>query len=243
MGIVTAKQTTDVRRIRGPYLAAPISKYCGVPFEEGLLWADAANHVIASNKRLNQTLAHVGSEEWETICAAFACWTGTMTAYAKPGEKLGKAVEYMDSKTGYRWIFPVPEEHQGKANAILVAEHPDYSLEIDGKTRIVRAAQVDLIERFPAKDGWYMADAQHNIPVGELLEVLNADARYLRRIGLRVGPVVRGPFSDCYIEYINPHVVLLDVRPSYGFGMAVEAPERPQPSEPWELHPSCPPFD
>jgi hypothetical protein len=226
MSNATVKQTTDIQRIRGPNLAVLIPRNNGVPFEEGLARANSENKVIASNKRLSQAL--VGSEEWKTIREVFACWSGTMTAYAKPGEKLGKTVEYVDSETGHHWVFPVPQEHQGKADAILVAEHPDYNLEIDGKTRIVRAAQVDLIERFPAKDGWYLGDAKHDIPIGELVNGSD-EARYLYRIDSRVGPVARAYNYDNYNR--RRGVDLLGDRPSVGLGVAVEAPEGRKPQK------------
>jgi len=229
MSTVTAKQSTNDQRIRGPKLSVLISRNNGVPFEEGLVKANAENRVIASNKRLSNAL--VGSEEWRTIKEVFACWTGTMTAYAKPGEKLGKAVEYVDPETKYRWVFPVPEAHQDKKDAILVAEHPDYSLEIDGKTRIVRAAQVDLIERFPAENDWYFGDSKHDIPSGDSVEASD-DARYLYRMDTLVGPVARGcdDGDDGYGGGDRRGVDLGD-GPSGGLGVAVEAPERGAPQK------------
>ena len=197
-------------------LAVLSSRYDPVSFEAGLARANAENKVIASNKRISRAL--LGSDEWRAIQEVFVCWTGTMTAYTKPGEKLGKAVEYADPETGYRWIFPVPEKHQGKTNAILVAEHPDYTLEISGKTRIVRATQVDLIERFPAKNGWYLGDTHHDIPCGD--EVAASDAtRYLLRTDIRVGPVARGRDSD---GIDVGRQISLRTNPSGAFGMAVE---------------------
>jgi len=203
--------------IRGPKLSVLISRSNGVPFEEGLARADTDNRVIASNKRMSQAL--VRNQEWRTIIEVFACWTGTITAYTKPGEKLGKAVEYIEPVTKYRWVFPVPEAYRDKKDAIIVAEHPDYSLEIDGKTRIVRAAQVDLIERFPAKNGRYLGDSKHDIPSGDSVQD-DWDTRYLYRMDTRVGPVARG--YNLYYRGDRRSVCLKN-RPSVGRGVAVVA--------------------
>ena len=112
--------------IRGPSLEVFIPRSSGVTMKEALARATAEKRVIASNKRLSQAL--VGSKEWETIRAALPCWTGTMIAYDKPDQKLGKTIEYLDSKTKIRYVFPVPEEHQRKKNVLLVAEHPGFTL-------------------------------------------------------------------------------------------------------------------
>jgi len=209
------------QRIRGPNLAVLIKRANGVPFEEGLARANAENRAIASNKRLSQVLE---SKEREYIIdiEVFPCWSGIMAAYVKPDEKLGKAVEYVDSVPGYRWVFPVPKEHQDKKDSILVAAHPNYNLEIDGNNRIVHAAQVDLIERFPAKYGRYLGDTLHDIPCGrDSIGISDQDARYLWRIDSRVGPCARGIYWNG--SSISGYVILA-FRPSDRFGVAVEAP-------------------
>ncbi len=184
------------QRIRGPNLVTLIPFKKPVPFEEGLARANSENKVIASNKRLSQT--HEEDEEWKTIGGVSGSWSGTMVAYAKPGEKLGKAVEYVDPITGCIFIFPVPEAYQDKKDAIIVAEHPDYNLELKGMTRIVRAAHVELIENFPAEEGWYRGDPKHDIPFGDQLDIptrteveASPDIRKLCRIEdtTFVGPV------------------------------------------------------
>jgi hypothetical protein len=199
----------------------------GVPADKAFQKADKAGLVIASNKQLSRVL--VGSEEWETIKDALPCWTGTMTGYVRPDRTFREEAErvsslgndyfivYTDPYSRKRWLFPVPEEHLDKKNAILVAEHPDYNLEMDGDSRIVRAAQVDLIERFPAKDGWYLGDSQHDIPTGDEVGSRNPSTRLLWRIAKRVGPVARGFIGGCG----NWRVVDLDLRPSDAFGVAV----------------------
>ncbi|NYZ76960.1 hypothetical protein H0O02_01445 [Candidatus Micrarchaeota archaeon] len=204
-----------VERIRGPELAVLVKRANSVPFVEGLRMAEEKGLVIASNSRLDKAL--VGSDEWGSISDVFACWSGTMTAYAKPGEKLGKTVEYVDPKTEERWVFPVPVEYQKEKNAILVAEHPDYKFEVDGKNIVVNATTVDLVAKFPASDGWHPTDAKHGIPTKEG----SSGERYLWRIDSRVGPVARG-YDYLGLIYGRRHLVSLLDRPSYGFGVAVE---------------------
>lgn len=207
-----------VERIRGPGLAILVKRSEGVPFVEGLKRADEKNMVIASSARMSKAL--VGSNEWKKISDVFTCWTGTMTAYTKPGEKLGATVEYVDTNSGEKWVFPVPKEFQKEKDAILVAEHPDYKVEIDGKNIVVHANVVDLVLKFPAKNGGYMADAKHGIPTDKEVEYSNA--RYLRRIDQRVGPVARGCDYDDVDGRSGRRGVLLGDVPSHDFGVAVE---------------------
>ncbi|MCI0504394.1 hypothetical protein L0Y65_06860 [Candidatus Micrarchaeota archaeon] len=156
---MTVAQVSGKERIRGPNLAILVKRFNGVPMEEALAKADEAGVVIASNKRLSQEL--VGSDEWRGIREVFACWSGTMTGYEKPDQKLGKSIAYTDSETGVRYIFPVPQEHQGKKNVVLITEHPNFTLETDGKTRIVQAKEVGVVSEFPvASKKWYLCDAE-----------------------------------------------------------------------------------
>jgi hypothetical protein len=210
-------------RVRDPNLAILVKRADGVPMEEALAKGDEAGLVIASNKRLSKAL--VGSDEWRDIREVFACWTGTMTAYDKPDQKLGKIIDYTNSDTGVRYVFPVPEEQQGKKNVILVAEHPNVSLVKDGNDRIVQATEVDVVERFPtSKEGWFLGDQKYDIPQGDKVDGSNQDARYLWRIGKRVGLVARGDYyyyGDCNYR----RNVSLGNAPSVAFGVATEATE------------------
>ncbi|MDO8553718.1 MAG: hypothetical protein Q7S22_02835 [Candidatus Micrarchaeota archaeon] len=224
--VFTVGQTRVQERIRGPNLATCITKANGVPFEEGLARANAQGLVIASNARLSKAL--VGSDEWEGIRNVFICRSGTMTAYVEPGLPLGKQVEYTDPETGVKWVFPVPEAYQGKKDAILVAEHPEYALEVDGNNRIVHPTNIDIVEEFPGNFGWYFPDSKYGIPAGEDVTAryshlsYPANARYLLRINKRVGPAVRGydDFSDDARQCVD-----LYGAPSIALGMAVETVE------------------
>ena len=192
----------------------------GATMEEALARAEKEKRVIASNIRMDQAL--IGSAEWESIKEGLGCWTGTMTAYEEPGKPFGEVVEYIDSGTKLKYLFPVPQNYRGKTDCILVAEHPDYSLEIKGDERIIRAAVVDLIERFPAKSGWYLADPKHGIPFGDLVGKSDSNTRYLYRRKKRVGLSARGYGGYCVDD--GGRFVGLGNPPSSAFGVAVECP-------------------
>jgi len=205
------------QRIRGPKLAVLVARRTsyGLPFEEGLLKADRENRVIVSNKRMDQAL--IGSEEWKSAKDGQPGWTGTMTGYTQPGERLGDTVEYVDPKTNIRWVFPVPQSFRGEKDCVLVVEHPDFTLERDGNTRIVNAAKVGLVERFPPVDGWYDKDSSYGIPSGDKVKP-SEQAVCLSRTDTRVAPVVRGN-----ADYDVRQLVGLFSKPSTGLGMIVEA--------------------
>ncbi|NYZ73869.1 hypothetical protein H0O00_01880, partial [Candidatus Micrarchaeota archaeon] len=142
---------------------------------------------------------------------------------------LGKTIEYVDSETGTRYVFPVPEEHVGKKNVVLVAEHPNFTLETDGNTRVVQAKEIGIVSEFPvASENWYLGDPKYDIPTGKKVDGSNGAARYLWRIEKRVGLVARGDdyYGDCYGGGgYGRRGVVLDYAPSDAFGVAVEAPE------------------
>jgi len=182
------------------HLSVFIPRKPGVPMEEAIRRADEAGVVIASNKAIDSILA---SEGWVAIKDALPCWTGTMAGYVEPGRTFREAGEwvdalkshaivYVDEKTETRYLFPIPAEHLDKKDSILVVNHPHFRLETDGNDRIVRVAQVSLIERFPAESGWHLADAQFGIPFRDEVGDADTDAQYLFRIAKRVGLVARG---------------------------------------------------
>lgn len=196
--VIMMAEKTEERWIRGPKLEilTPTHRvmrydrgtpfYTGIPFDEALRIAEQGRRVIASNARMSKAL--VKNDEWRRISKRCECWTGTMTAYVKPGERFGAMIEYIDRMTQQRWVFPVPEQFRGIRDAILVTEHPDYTLERDGKNFVVLAKTVDIVENFPAVaehhiywdvfgdnysnleinirigNGWSAVDAKHSIP-------------------------------------------------------------------------------
>ncbi len=215
---IAKPETEKKERIRGPNLRVLLTRANGVSFQKALEIADKENLVLASSKRITQDL--VGADEWKNMRKVFACWSGTMTGYSKPEAKLGKFIEYTNPEDGQKYVFPVPEEYGGEKNAILVAEHPNYTLVPDGKNLVVQASEVDCIVQFPKNDGFYVGDSVHDIPTGE--EVFSADQRYryLFRVERRVGPVRRGD-----VIFGLRLIVDLADKPSLGLGAVVESPE------------------
>lgn len=219
--------------IRGPYLKAFV-RYANegkrAAFPDALELANAKSRVIASSKRISEAL--VDTQEWLLVPSIIeACWAGTMTGYAKPGQKLGSFIEYADAK-GQRYVFPVPEEYRNEKDAILVSEHPDYALIPDGGRLVVEASKVGCVTRFPEKNGYYLVDPEHLIPTGREVASLERGAYFLSRVKHRVGPVRRGdminfPFSRNHIDvFLSPSVPL---------GSIVESPRAPRkPGLPFE---------
>jgi hypothetical protein len=224
--MITARHVSGLERIRGPSLAVFVKCKEGVTPEKALSMAEGeggffrSSFVIASNKTLDRALA---GKEWQKLLDILPCWSGTMTAYVKPGKKLNKFVECVVSRTGHTYVFPVPQEHQGKKNSILVAEHPDYFLEADGKYRVVQATATSLIERFPAEGGFYLPDAEHGIPCGGKADYSNPFARILWRDEKRVGLVSRGEHYP--LDRVGAQIVGLNASAICTFGVAIESPD------------------
>ena len=223
----------EQRLIRGPGLEVLVPRIRGVPFEEALRIAEQGRRVLASSKRLGKAM--VGSDEWESISEVFACWSGTMIGYVAPGVMLGRAIEVVDPNTGCRWVFPVPAPLMREKDAMLVIEHPNYTLEIDGDSRIVHPAKeglVDIVRDLPPETGWYEPEPKHGIPVRELRDPPRSFKRknrgFLWRIEMRVGPIIRGDYNYGVLD--NRQVVYACERPPDGdgpdhaFGVVAEAP-------------------
>jgi hypothetical protein len=206
-------------RIRGPSLAVltPFAK--GVPMDEALRRADEAGLVIASNKRIDRALTSSGG--WKSIIDAFPLWTGTLVAYEEPGVRFGKTFEWSDYPDRHRYVLDVPEEHQGKKNVVLVAEHPNFTIEQDGMTRIIHAKEVGIVAKVPANTGgWYSGDPVYDIPSGKQVNKRSDAARIIVRGYRGIRLVVRGD-SD-FPGYIDPCSVSISHRPADCFGVVVE---------------------
>lgn len=202
-------------RLRGTQLAVFIHSTQGVPFIDALKNADCSYRVIASNKRLDDLL--VSGVEPTELLPVFRGWSGTIAAYNKPGQKLGRAIEYIDPNTKYRWILDVPQEYRKMKDAVLVIEHPDYFLEKGGKNFIFHANPIDVVKGFPVSNGWYIPEIVHGIPTGAGVISGTRGARYLWRDAKRVGPAIRA-----YYGFTLNRAVDLDSPPSNHYGMIVE---------------------
>ena len=188
MNVVSA--STVARKVEGPGVRVFRKR---APFEEGCRAATSEKLIVASSLRLTLALPDRDSR-FDCWGKYNRCWSGTFTAYTKPGRKFGPAVEWLDSSI--KWIMPVPEEYRNVRDGILVVEHPNYTIERDGNSRIIRASQVDIVEQFPQTGGdcrWYETDPKHGIPQGRPVQTQfeGRDVRQLLRNGQRVGPIVR----------------------------------------------------
>ncbi len=218
-----------VQLIRGKSLEIFRTNGNGLSARDAIRKVGEAGHVIASNARIGKALAE---EEYKSIIKVFPCWTGTMTAYVESGKAFNKskmfsqesnAIVYTDPETKERWIFPVGN-YGNEKNAILVSEHPDYTIEVNGKEILVKPNVIDIVLEFPEKDGWYLIDSKHGIPFGNIVDSSNPESRHLWRVddSGRVGPVARGYIG---LSYDGRWSVSFDCRPSDAFGVAVEIPE------------------
>jgi len=208
--------------VRGPTLLESVVKPDRTPFHERFLKADEMRRVIASNKRLIEAFF---GDSCRTVAHGVPCHTGTLAAYASPGQKLGRSIEYADPETGYRYLFRVPEAYRKEKDAVLVAEHPDYALEIDGETVIVHAAKVDIVTGFPSKFSlaYYKLEPVHGIPSGKAIPMEDPDSVYLGRTDSFVGPV-----SLVFLLDLNGNSrrrgLAIDLTMSNGLGIIAESP-------------------
>ncbi|UZE94313.1 MAG: hypothetical protein IB618_01945 [Candidatus Pacearchaeota archaeon] len=136
------------------------------------------------------------------ICNASPFWTGTMTAYREPDKRLGSAIEYEDTKSKIKWIFPIPAEFRKMKNTILAVEYPHYKLKVwrdqyeDNRiTVLTERNKIIPVENFPKKEGWYNFDKNTGIPIS-VGGTLFKGRRYLDRRGKRVGPLARYGFDS-----------------------------------------------
>ena len=141
-------------------------------------------------------------------------------------------------KTGLRYLFPVPDEYVGEKDVVLVAEHPGFTLNPDGKDFVVEAEKVGIVRAFPSADGWYAADPEYGIPAGAPVDMKCENARYLVRFEKAVSLISLGYF-DGGNEIGNPRGIVVGEVPSTEFGVPVIFPngcafgyEDSAPSEP-----------
>ena len=117
--------------------------------------------------------------------------TGTMLIYDTPGVVFGSRVEYSGL------TYNVPKEYQGLANCALVLKHPNFKVE--GRT--LRGDRVNVVENFPALNGWYGVDEAFGIPQGSSKESRDPSARQLLRLdGPCISMVVRGSHSNLALQ-------------------------------------------
>ncbi len=105
-----------------------------------------------------------------------------------------------------------------------MVEHQDFLLSTEGDDRIIQALdfRVDIVERLPDSNGWYIGDSKYDIPHGDCVDLSDDGARFLWRIEKRVGLLSRGDF---FLGFYRGHFVyLLVVLPSLRLGVVVQHP-------------------
>ena len=177
-----------------------MTRSAGVPIWDALAKAKERGKIIVPNSVHDRML--VETNHWGTpgIKAGYSAWTGTAIIYEKPDTPFGDSVVYSweCDKVNYSITFNIPEQFRGKANCALVVEHPDFELVSLGNNSYELKADeksISLLENFPKEtQKWYHYDERFRIPVGEPLNVQQADntVRYLWRIaGSYIGLLVR----------------------------------------------------
>lgn len=189
-------------------LAVGWERSMGLPMVETVQLINRKGLVMASNRRLDVSLI---TDEWRQVEGGFPCRSGTIVGYEGPDVPLGEFIQYMDPETMDIYALPVPEEHRGRVNIALVAEHPHFTLNKVDKVITVLTSQVGVIEDFPAESGWYLPDLEYGIPHGEKKsDRFQAARRLWRNEDSMVGLVVR----EAGDSDIRCHVGLRS-RPSY----------------------------
>ncbi|MDD5340770.1 MAG: hypothetical protein PHV13_06045 [Candidatus ainarchaeum sp.] len=233
------------QRIRGPKLELldnwPLNNY------DALKKAGDENRVIASNKRIKQEIPLLEKGGAELLKAAFPCWTGTMAAFpefnvsfreSRMFSKNDNALVYHDFQTPQVWMFlleGVPEQYMNKPNALLVVEHPDYSITKSGNNIVVKPQfpdKVGIIAPFAyvnhtspyRDDGFYVPDQVYGIPAGyQVLGVQNSSYLFLP-----AGDSTHGKYGRVGLVSSSFRVdhVAIGVTPSFFYHVLVEAPEK-----------------
>ena len=165
---------------------------------------------ILSNKEHDLVLVEMCN--WRAVYSTYSAWTGTMAAHVSPGVRLGSEITHQDPRSKQIWRFPVPVGFRELKNSILVAEHPDYDLDIKGDTVtvVVPENKLAVVENFAAETKQlYIPDQKFGIPTGSPIhpKLHDNDLRYLKRSDASVGLIARDcghdAFSDKFIEEID----------------------------------------
>ncbi len=173
----------------------------------------------------SSVVAAIETDREQQIKKELPCWTGTVIAIVEPNRTFQQAsidtdtilngsrsIVYTDLNTGTKWIFPVPEEYLHVANGILVAEHPNYMLQISMFEVVVfPVSSVDLVQVFPKRDGIYNLDPVHKIPV-ENNGTHTRKRFYLWRAEQIVSPLSILKSSDPEMDYVISSVSTSNVK-------------------------------
>ena len=156
----------------------------GVDLFNALRLAEHAGKTILSHSQWRRIVED--PELFKEYESALPAWTSTGIAYAAPGKELGNRINFGDL------TVKIPKEYQKLKDVVLI--FPNLKIERDSIVHYhVKTAEIDVVKRFPSKDGWYLPDPNYTIPQGAAGLGSNQSALYLRRInGPYVGAVVLG---------------------------------------------------
>jgi len=176
--------------------------------ERQIVNSDRCTNLITATKRFNRlrepTNAEVDMHLKNGGLLEDSWIIGTGVVCERPGERLRKEVEV----DGLR--FEVPHKYRGLADTLLIFQS---GFRIN-KKGLYTGEVTDVIDEFPALDGWYKADAKTGIPQGKTISDDDPEARYLfRRYGKYIGAVTRG--SDDYSDvFWDGRIVEIFYKPS-----------------------------
>ncbi|MFH2105942.1 MAG: hypothetical protein ABII22_01670 [Candidatus Micrarchaeota archaeon] len=107
-------------------------------------------------------------------------WTGTMVAFVEPGktfgevaevssDPFGKMIRCTNQSNGTTWEFFLPPRYKNAKDAILVLEHPNYELAMQGNRRIIlprdrNIAHISLVNGFLDSSG-QSTDSINGLPI------------------------------------------------------------------------------
>lgn len=216
MGLLSRSPRTRMPENERPQVF--VKSFWGSSSQDSVVRAFSEKKNVCPNIAVDKAL--VLTDEWKVIRAGFPCWTGTMAAYAEPGQLLGGRIEYFDKRTGFIWILPVPEEYRGERDVILVIEYPGYFLEPRANIMLVNAVgKVSIVRDFPASDGWCLPERLFGIPRGDFVGYSRESRYLLRTRSSRVGPIARG---RSWVDYGDKRYVDIDTQPSAPMGLLIQ---------------------
>lgn len=114
--------------------------------------------------------------------------TGTACVYEATGVQFKSVVEHYPYSGKLGWVYEVPHEFIGVKDAILVAEHPDFTFRRSGHLIKLESEKMTLIRDFRNFDSgksyrtrmhWHIPDPVFGIPVGPYASSSDSSARRL----------------------------------------------------------------
>lgn len=187
------------------------------PFHEGRMEMKHAGLVVPSSLVI-QSIDPETLPPSETFL--FPCYSGTVVGYPALGTRSPDVIEKTDPNSGIVWRFPVPPEHRGKLDILLLAEFGDYDLTLRGNAITVEAQKVVTFGQFPQSSGLYMVDQEHGMPFGSPRVLTPEIAGLLHRLH-RSRYVYVGP-----VTHTNDlQSVFIDMRPSFRLAFLRQEPE------------------